>query len=98
MIKTFIDAKLRWPDQHTELAAEVLINVGNGEFSMRWYRLPHYEWSPALEVFCDGLRALKDSGVIPDLYALNSSNGFSPDTFKEFLLDHGFEDETFKGK
>ena len=65
------------------------------EFGMEWFSFGS-NWSPRLGCFHDGFKALEVSGLIPDLYSLGDRVGFSPDTFKAFLLGHGFVDETDK--
>lgn len=101
--KTFVDCDLRWPDQKkTELDFEIWMTIYDGEdllgeFGMEWFALGA-DYAPRLECFHDAFIALKESGIIPDLYELGGREGFSPDAFKGFLLAHGFVDETLKGR
>lgn len=98
--KTFIDCNKRWPEQvKSNLVYEIFMTVDEGdvfgEFSMGWFDLGP-GWTPRLGCFHDGFKALEVSGLIPDLYSLGDRVGFSPETFKAFLLEHGFVDETEK--
>lgn len=98
--KTFVDCNKRWPDRKKSgINYEIWMTVESddvfGEFGMEWFSLG-LDWSPRLGCFHDGFKALEVSGLIPDLYSLGDRVGFSPETFKAFLLEHGFVDETDK--
>lgn len=102
--KKFVDCNLRWPNQKKpELDYDIWMTIYDsgesddllGEFGMEWHALGT-GYSPRIECFHDAFLALKESGIIPDLYNLGGKDGFSPETFKVFLLEHGFADATWE--
>ncbi len=107
--KAFYDFTLRYPDQRSGLVHEIAFGLYaideykdasiTGEVMMNWHDLGYRQWSPRLDAFADGWAALDESGIIPDLMKFGAENdSFSPDEFKAFLVGHGFEDWTLKGR